>query len=52
MAKGKAKVEGEQQDNVQDQLPLVDYNFPAYGITVKAATIEEAEAKLKEIINK
>lgn len=52
MAKDKAKNEVEQQDNVQDQLLLIDFNFPAYGITVKAATTEEAEAKLKEIINK
>ena len=30
---------------------LVEYNFPEHGITVKAADLEEAKAKLKKLIN-
>lgn len=29
-----------------------DFMFPDYGITINAASIEEAEQKLSEIINK
>lgn len=28
------------------------YSFPAYGITIEAESVEEAEKKLLEIINK
>jgi hypothetical protein len=31
---------------------LVEFNFPQHGITVKAANLEEAQAKLKQLINK
>jgi len=31
---------------------LVEFNFPQHGITVKAENLEEAQAKLKQLINK
>jgi hypothetical protein len=30
---------------------MVDYNFPAFGVTVQARDLREAEAKLQEILN-
>ena len=41
-------------DDMQEQPSekLVEFNFPQHGITVKAENLEEAEAKLKELINK
>jgi len=30
---------------------LIDFNFPAHDLTIKAKTIEEAQEKLKEILS-
>lgn len=32
--------------------PLVPYAFPEYGVTIEAANLEEANAKLKETLDK
>jgi hypothetical protein len=31
---------------------LIEFNFPEHGITVEAANLEEAQEKLKKLINK
>ena len=31
---------------------VVEFNFPEHGITVEAANLEEAQEKLKKLINK
>lgn len=36
----------------KDIKKLQEFNFPEHGITVEADTLEEAEAKLKKLINK
>ena len=30
----------------------VEFNFPQYGVTIEAETLEEAQDKLKELIKK
>lgn len=36
----------------KEEVKTKDYFFPDYGITVSASSIEEAEQKLSDIINK
>jgi hypothetical protein len=31
---------------------LIPYAFPEYGVTIEASSLEEANAKLKEILDK
>jgi len=38
--------------DVKEPKKLIEFNFPEHGITVEAATLEEATAKLKKLINK
>ncbi len=36
----------------KDTQPLIPYAFPEYGVTIEATSLEEANEKLKEILDK
>lgn len=38
------------EESVKNKKSIIDFNFPAYGVTVQACSIEEAEEKLQDII--
>lgn len=38
--------------DVEPKKKLTEFNFPEHGITVEAADLEEAQEKLKKLINK
>jgi hypothetical protein len=40
------------KDVAEPKKKLTEFNFPEHGITVEAATLEEAEEKLKKLIDK
>jgi len=40
------------EDVAKPKKKLIEFNFPEHGVTVEAVDLEEAEEKLKKLINK
>jgi len=40
------------EDIAEPKKKLIEFNFPEHGVTVEAANLEEAQEKLKKLINK